>query len=169
MGVVTGPDSNLEQELIRLMELYEKDILRMCYVYLKDLSQAQDAVQETFLKAYKALQGFRGESSEKTWLMRIAINTCKDYRRNAWFRFVDRRVEIDTLNLSSAMPDDETAALFQEVLRLPPKLKEAVLLYYYQGLKLEEAAQALGLTPAAVSKRLKQACKKLKIELEGGS
>ena len=46
---------------------------------------AQDAVQETFFKAYKALDSFRGESTEKTWLYSIAFNVCRDMRRSAWF------------------------------------------------------------------------------------
>ena len=78
MEVVPGPDDNLENRLIFLMEKYEKDLLRMCCVYLRDISLAEDAVQETFLKAYKNLKDFRGDSNEKTWLMRIAVNTCKD-------------------------------------------------------------------------------------------
>ena len=49
----------------------------MCYVYLRDMEQAKDATQETFLKAYKSLASFRGDCSEKSWLVRIAINTCR--------------------------------------------------------------------------------------------
>ena len=65
------------------MARWEKSLLRMCYAYLGDMALSEDAVQETFLKAYRALDSFRGEAAEKTWLMRIAINTCKDMRRSA--------------------------------------------------------------------------------------
>ena len=68
------------------MARWEQSLLRTCFAYLGDLSLAEDAVQETFLKAWKNLDRFRGEASEKTWLLRIAINTCKDVRRSAWFR-----------------------------------------------------------------------------------
>lgn len=69
----------LEQAMAR----YEESLLRMCFAYLGDAALAEDAVQETFVKAYRALPDFRGEAQEKTWLTRIAINTCKDVRRGA--------------------------------------------------------------------------------------
>ena len=64
-----------EGALIRLMRQYEKEVLKVCTLYLRDLTLAEDATQETFFKAYKAMDRFQGGSSEKTWLMRIAINT----------------------------------------------------------------------------------------------
>ena len=88
MSVVTGPDNQREEKISSLVRLYEKDLLRTCCVYLRDRDMAQDAVQETFLKAYKALDSFRSESTEKTWLYSIALNVCRDMRRSAWFRYV---------------------------------------------------------------------------------
>ena len=57
------------------MKRWEASLMRMCFVYLGDMALAEDAVQETFLKAWKGYERFRGEANEKTWLMRIAINT----------------------------------------------------------------------------------------------
>ena len=74
--------------------------LRCCAVaisYFGDRGLAEDAVQETYLKAYQHWADFRAESSEKTWLFRIAINTCRDIRRSAWFRHRDRRLTPDML------------------------------------------------------------------------
>ena len=81
-----------EQRLIEMVGTYQRPLLRMCYLMLKDEELARDAVQETFLKAYRALERFRGESSEQTWLTRIAMNTCRDMRRSFWFKHVDRRI-----------------------------------------------------------------------------
>jgi len=72
------PSRIREERIERLIDLYEDRLLRLCFLYLHDCTLAEDAVQETFLKAYNALSKFRGESSEETWLMRIAVNTCKD-------------------------------------------------------------------------------------------
>ena len=69
------PISSKEQILTRLVEQYQLQLLKMCRMYLPDSTSAEDAVQETFIKAYKALSSFRGECSEKTWLMCIALNT----------------------------------------------------------------------------------------------
>lgn len=157
-----------EAILNRLIMTYEKDILRICCMLLHDMQLAEDAVQETFLKAYRGMDGFRGESSEKTWLMRIAMNTCKNMRRSAWMRFVDRRVSLDQLPEPVAPSDPAHRALTQAIMRLPRKEKEAVLLYYDQGMQVREIAGALGVSAPAISKRLKKARELIRRELEGG-
>ena len=124
MSVVTGPDNQREEKISSLVCLYEKDLLRTCCVYLRDRDMAQDAVQETFLKAYKALGSFRSESTEKTWLYSIALNVCRDMRRSAWFRYVDRRVTLDHLPDPVEPVPDASIALMQEIMRLPRKLME---------------------------------------------
>ena len=164
MGIVMGPDNVREEALRRMMTRYKNDLMRMCVAYLKDAALAEDAVQETFVKAYKALDTFRGDSSEKTWLIRIAINTCRSIRRDRWFHFVDRSVAADTLPIQAA----EDRALMEAVMSLPHKYKEVVLLYYYQGLNLKEISEALGVAASTISTRLKKAREKLRRELEGG-
>ena len=166
MGVVKDPDN--EQTLIRLIGTYEKSLLRLCCVSLRDASLAQDAVQETFLRAYRGLDGFRRESGERTWLVRIAMNVCRDMRRSAWFRYVDRRVTLDALQLAREDASDTSIALMTEVMRLPRKELEAVWLYYYEDMKLREIAQALGVSASAVGIRLSRARERLRRALEGG-
>ena len=144
------------EEIARLMEQYGSGLLRMCAIYLKDADLAQDAVQETFLKAYRHLYDFRGDCSEKTWLAAIAMNVSRDMLRTAWFRH-HSRVNLDMLPEQPApfaFPDD---TVLTEVMRLPPKYREAVLLRYYQGMKLKEVASALGLSVGKVRSRLNRA------------
>lgn len=168
MSVVMGPDSDQSQALYRLVEQYQTALLRLCYVSLGDRAQAEDAVQETFLKAYQALRSFRGDCSEKTWLVRIAVNTCRDMQRSAWFRHIDRRVTPDQLPPASTPFEEKDEELTMEVMRLPRKLREAVMLYYYQDMGVGEIAASLGVAPSTVSNRLKMARKKLRTRLEGG-
>ena len=120
------------QRFTELAEMYQEELLRVCFLYLQDRGLAEDAVQETFLKAYRALPRFREKCSPRTWLTRIAINTCKDYRRTFWFRRV-RWNEMPEWTASCG-PDasEEAIAVSVEIARLPAKLKEAVLLYYYE-------------------------------------
>ena len=96
MAADTNPIGR-EAALDRLVAEHQTALVRMCCLCLGDASLAEDAAQETFLKAYRALDGFRGECDEKTWLMRIAINTCRDMRRSRWTRHVDRRVTPEML------------------------------------------------------------------------
>ena len=166
MSVVKDPDN--QQVLGQLIDQYGKDLFRLCCMYLRDASLAEDAVQETFLRAYKGLKDFRGESSMRTWLMHIATNVCRNMRRNAWFRYVDRRVAFDTLSLTVDGVSDVSIALLSEVMRLPRKEMEVVWLHYYEDMKLREIADVLGITASAVSIRLSHARDRLRRALEGG-
>ena len=155
-----------EETLRRLMTDYETPVRRMCCVYLRDEHLAADAVQETFLRAYLSLGDFRGEASEKTWLMRIAVNTCRDLCRGGWFRHVDGAVSLDDLPVPVAPPSAEHIALTQAIMRLKGKYREVVLLHCDQGLTVRETAKALGITAPAVMNRLKKARAELARALE---
>ena len=168
MEVANEKDINRENRLTLLMEQYGEALLRMCYVYLRDSTLAEDAVQDTFIKAFKALGAFRGDCSEKAWLMRIAINTCKDMRRSAWHRYVDRRVTLENVPAPSFMPTMEQSELVVEIMKLPKKYMEVVLLYYYQGMTTIEIGIILKIPNQTVSSRLRRARGKLKMALEGG-
>ena len=156
-----------ERGIERLMDVYGCSLKRMCCLYLKDVSLAEDAAQETFLRAWRHLGDFRRESSEKTWLMRIAMNVCRDMLRTGWFRRMDRRVTPEELPLVSE-PDEERPLLAQQVMALPPKYRESILLYYYQGMNTKEMAQALGISFNTAKSRLLRARMLLKMQLEGG-
>ena len=155
-----------EAEMERLVAAYGTAVKRMCLLYLHDLSLAEDAAQETFLKAWRAYDTFRGDASEKTWLMRIAINTCKDMRRSAWFRHVDRSVAPETLPEPAAPCSTEDDFLTRAVMGLPPRCKAAALLCWYQGMTGQEAARALGVSRTTVQARLNKARKILEKERE---
>lgn len=159
-------DNVCDDAIERLMAQYGTAVLRMCFTYLKDISLAEDAMQDTFIKAYKSYGRFRRahENSEKAWLMRIAINTCKDYLRTSWFRHVDRKITPDDLVGHGEEFKDRTLAL--TVMALPAKYKEVILLHYYQGMTIAEMSDVLDLSKSAVHHRLKEAEKKLKENLE---
>ncbi len=165
MDVVAGQDNS--QVFDVLIERYQRDLLRTCTMILKDAHLAEDAVQETFLLAYKNLHRFRGESSAYTWLVRIAVNTCRNMQRRAWFRHEDRRVDLDALPVSVPGMSETSVALMGEVMRLPQKERETVWLYYYQEMTTAEVAQSLGVSASAVAKRLSRARKRLREALGG--
>lgn len=158
---------DLEERLTVIVEKYQMPLLRLCFSYLHDAEMAKDAVQETFIKAYRGLTAFKGDSSEQTWLFRIAINTCKDMLRSSWFRHVDRKVSLDMLPEPSSGTSVRDIDLTIAILELPLKLREAVMLCWYQGMKYSEAAGILGISIQAVSSRLERARKRLRAYLEG--
>ena len=71
-----------------MMRTYGNDVLRTAYMYVKDIHTAEDIFQEVFIKADRNKESFRGESSVKTWLIRITVNACKDYLKSAYNRRV---------------------------------------------------------------------------------
>lgn len=149
--------SDREATLEQLMMQYGTVLLRMCTIHLRDAALAEDAVQDTFVKAYQRLDNLRDAGRERSWLMSIALNTCRDYLRTAWLRHIDRRVSIDLLpepTCESIWPDP---TVINEVMRLPTRQREAVLLRYYQGMKLHEVADALHISPSTVKQRLDKA------------
>ena len=149
-----------------LVTRWEKPLLRLCFAFLCDTALAEDAVQETFFKAWKGIDRFRADSSEKTWLTRIAVNTCKDLRKSAWVRNTDRSVTPDLLPEGSVPFDERDDTVTRAVLSLPPKLKDVTLLHWYQGMTLDELTRVLRLPRSTVNYRLKKAKAMLKEQLE---
>lgn len=169
MQGIKAPDPTAEQQFCDLVSTYQTALLRMCYLGLQDRVLAEDAVQETFIKVWKSYHTFRDECSVKTWIMRIAVNTCRDMQRSWWAKHISRHVTLDMLALTREAEgvSDDAVALNNEIASLPLKLREVVLLYYYQNMQVNEIAEALGIAPSSVSGRLKRAKDKLRTALKG--
>lgn len=148
------------------MEQWEVALLRTCYLLVKDVALAEDAVQDTFVKAWQVHDHFRGEDSEKSWLMRIAVNTCRDLRRGKWFRHVDRQVRMGDLPEPAETFQWEDDTVTRAILALPDGLRQVVTLRYYQGFTVQEAADILKLSRRTVHYRLEKAERLLKESLE---
>lgn len=155
------------QPLERLMTAYGDGVLRMCYMLLRDRELARDAAQDSFLKAYRAMGSLRAGDTERAWLMRIAVNTCRDVQRSGWWRMVDRRVTPEDLPETGREDERPSAELICEVMNLSPKYRQVVVLHYYQGMKLKEIARVLDLPEPTVRSRLMRAKAKLHDRLEG--
>ena len=168
MDCFKGPDNpqSNEEKITQLINTYQLSLKRMCCVWLKDAALAEDATQETFLKAYAALSDFRGECSEKTWLTRIAVNVCRNLRRGWWFDHVDRSVEIERLPEAAVPFEDADSSLIDTVAALPLRLREITMLYYYQDMNMSEISEALNISVSAVSRRLEKARRQLRAQLE---
>ena len=165
MEVVKDPDNTARERLTRMVEAYQQPLLTMCFAYLHDMQLAEDAVQETFLRAYRALGSFRGDSSEKTWLTSIAINICRDVRRRAWFTRENRGLSIDDLPLAADQQTRDAYDLADAVMQLPARYREVILLHYYQEMTMQEIGKAIGLSTSMVSRRIKKAQSRLQAVL----
>ena len=152
--------------LEQAMAQWEVPLLRTCYLLLRDTALAEDAVQETFVKAWRFYDGYRKEASEKTWLMRIAVNTCRDLQRSKWFIHIERRVNMDDLPESAVpfeLPDDTVT---NAILSFPTALRQVITLRYFQSLTVQEVAEVLHVSRRTVHYRLDKAERYLKSSLE---
>lgn len=156
-----------EQELIQLMAQHKTQLMRMAYMYLGDLALAEEAVQDTFLKAYAHLARFRGDSSKETWLTRIAINTCKDIRRTAWFRNRKNTTSFDAIPECGENDTYSDDTVLQAVMSLSDKDKQVILLRYYQDMTVPEVAHVLSISVSSAASRLNRAKGHLRNMLKG--
>ena len=139
------------------MAEYGDELLRLCFLMLSDYALAEDALQEAFLKAFQAYALFKGDSSEKTWLTRIAVNCCHDLRRRTWWKRIDWNTELSGIPDSSDPFSEADDTVAREVLRLPPKYRDPILLFYFQNLDTREVAQTLGIPQNTALTRLRRA------------
>ncbi|WP_408009040.1 sigma-70 family RNA polymerase sigma factor [Pseudalkalibacillus sp. A8] len=151
-----------KDEIIELMmDQFGEKLTRLAYTYVKDWGKAEDIVQEAFVACYTKLDTFRGESSVKTWIYRITINRCHDYHRTWSFRnlqFTDkisRWIKGDTHTPEADLiAKDESEALAKQVLALPLKYREVLLLYYFEELSIQEISLMLLTNESTIKTRL---------------
>ena len=157
----------IEQVVERLIEDYGQEVYRIAYFYIKDRQLAEDVFQEVFYKVMKNYHKFQHQSSEKTWLTRITINTCKDLLRTNWIKRVTTFSTCQEPQSDYEAPFDiekqeEYQELYQMIQKLPTKYKDVILLFYYKELSYEEISQILGIPEGTVRSRLARARTKLK-------
>jgi RNA polymerase sigma factor (sigma-70 family) len=170
-----------EELIMWLMKEYGQSVTRLAYTYVKEKSLAEDVAQDVFIKCYENLENFRKESSYQTWIYRITVNKCKDVLRSWTFKNViptelfsskkknkESHVEENNLPEKIAILNEKNKDIANLVLSLPVKLREVVILYYYEEQKLEEVANQLDLNLNTVKTRLLRARQKLK-KLMGGN
>lgn len=141
----------------RLVERYQRDVYRLCYRYVNNHEDANDMAQEVFIKAYRALGRFRGDSSFSTWLYRIAVNTCLNFRASR--RPPGEELPEGLADASEAVGEqlerEEQARRVREaVRRLPEKQRATLILKIYNDLTHQEVAVILGSTVGTVKANL---------------
>jgi RNA polymerase sigma-70 factor (ECF subfamily) len=151
-----------------LVRRYQRMIHALLWRMTGSLPEAQDLAQETFLRAWQQLPGFRGEARFATWLCRIAINACLHWREREARRHLalERCAQTLAADAAASEPTDADGDLRQRVqaalLKLPAKQRAAIVLTVYEGLNHAEAARVLGCSETTVSWRVFAARRKLK-------
>ncbi|KAF3978396.1 MAG: RNA polymerase sigma factor RpoE [Methylococcales symbiont of Iophon sp. n. MRB-2018] len=176
----SGNNTEIDKDLVRrvqqgdksafdlLVIKYQHRIIQLVNRYVKDPSEAQDVAQEAFIKAYRALGKFRGDSAFYTWLYRIAINTAKNYLVSRSRRYSDYQIDIqDAEQVGNApqlkgmdtpehllMNDEIVTAIKSAIEKLPDEMKNAIMLREFEGMSYEEIAQTMECPVGTVRSRI---------------
>lgn len=149
-----------DEELERVIETYSSPLFCMCFVILKHEQDAQDVLQETFIKYMQRAPEFHDVSHEKSWLFKVAANLCRDL-----LRFQKRNHYVDMKELEQYCREPEETDVLKEVMSLPAKYKTALYLYYIEGYKTGEISGIMQISESAVKKRLQRGREMLKVRL----
>ena len=160
-----------------LVRKYQRQVHGLCYRMLGDADEAADAAQESFIKAYHALESFRQDAQFLTWVTRIARNACLDSVRRRAVRQADSidDDESGAGSLPSGAPSPEEAALRSDakrrldaaILDLPESHRAALVMFHFSGLTISEISRALGRPEGTVKSDLHHARERLRRRLEG--
>ena len=130
-----------EAEVNHAVDTYADMVRRVCFYHLKNQADTEDVFQEVFLKYMLHDEPFKNKEHEKAWLLRVAINACKDYLKNFFRR---NTVSLDSLYEMAAEIPESHREVLEAVLSLPGKYKDAIYLHYYEGYSAAEIGQILG-------------------------
>lgn len=130
-----------EQEVNRAVEQYSDMVRRLCMIHLKNYADTEDIFQTVFLKYVLSSVSFENEEHEKSWFIRVTINTCKDLLKS-FFRSRVTSLD-DIIEQSAELPPDHREVL-EAVLSLPQKYRDVVYLHYYEDYSAPQISRILG-------------------------
>ena len=142
---------------------YQDMVYRVALHQFGVLQDAEDAVQEVFLRLYTEEKLFESGEHLRRWLIRVPLNVCRDTLKSPWRK---RRVPLDTVPDQPVFDAPEQGELYQAVMALPEKYRVTLYLFYYEELSTKEIAELLGLRQTAVTTRLSRGRELLKKRLE---
>jgi RNA polymerase sigma factor (sigma-70 family) len=139
---------------------------------VKNYSQTDDIFQEFLIAVYKSLDMFKGEAKLSTWLIRIAINKCKDYLKSPFHRMIRWKNDMHQKDFSQSpeelsLEKEKRQHLIQTILSLPVKYREIFVLRYYQEMTIKEISEILNVNESTVRTRLARGKEKLQARLGG--
>ena len=140
---------------------YENKLFRTALAVVGNNADAEDIIQEVFVKLFQKQPNFESPSHEAAWLIRVTVNLCKNYLRSQWWKKT-----VPLLDTCPA-PEAEQYCTMQAVLSLPSKYRAVIHLYYYEGYSTKEIAEIMAQKESTVRQLLTRARRKLKNLLEG--
>ena len=139
-----------------LITQYGDMLFRLCMIMLKNESDAEDAVQETYIKYYQKAPIFESEEHQKAWMIRVATNQCRDM-----LRFRVKHPQMNDEKIGKIASDSSDSGILEALTTLPEKFRLVLTLYYIEEYRVEDIAKIIGKTTSAVKMRLQKGRKLL--------
>ena len=150
----------------QIVSKYADTVYRVALSYTRSHQDAEDVVQNTFMKLLIKKPEFENEEHIKKWLIKVAVNECKNLWNTYWRKNVD---SLDTMVVEPSFEEEKHREIYEAVMALPKKYRIVVYLYYYEGYSTKEVSEMIGMKDATVRTNLARARKLLKMDLsEGG-
>ncbi len=150
-----NPKENLE----RIIRAYSNDLYRILYVYCKNKSDCEDIMQGAFLKLYETNTEFESDTHVKNWLIKVAVRDALNLQKSRWRNYVE-------LDENIAFTDEYHLEVFEALLKLKPKERMILLLYYYEGYSVKEIGVMLKMAEGTVKSKLHRSRGRLKTVLK---
>ena len=154
-----------ERELTRLVEKFSGTVYRAAYCCLRNSADADDIMQDTFLALYTTDTEFSSDEHIKAWLIRVAVNRCRNLLRSVRYRMTVSLEEAGEIPAGSG----KRGSLLPEVMRLKPKYRVALYMFYYEDMSISDIAKATNQKETTVKSQLKRGRDMLKKALKGGN
>lgn len=169
-ALIIKQSSGWRDMLSTLLQRHHSALLTRCYFYLKNREDAEDATQETELRAFRAIKNFRCDSSFRTWLFAIGDRQCYDLVLRRKRQIIDDHlralIEIHESCVNKIAPSSEQHKMVNHVLqRLPEQERDVIMLRYYLDLPIQEISMTLGIGLSATKMRLYRALVKFSVLL----
>ncbi len=155
-----GDSSRNKEDFMQVYESYKNTVFGIAFNYTKNNSDANDILQDVFLKYFTSKKNFNDDEHVKAWLIRVTINACKKLHISSWRK--------KTVPLDENLPfeDKEPSELFNTVMNLPKIYRIVVHLYYYEGFSIQEISSILKVKEGTIKVRLMRARSMLKNKLK---
>ena len=153
---------DLEKEFDAKYNDYGKMLFKIAFLYVGNSADAEDILQDVFIKYLSGRYSFKDSDHEKAWFIRVTQNKALDFLK----RKGRKNISLDDIENFTYEKNDNSADILREILALPEKYKSSVILYYYNDYSVEKISKILKISKSAVKMRLKRSREILKTELE---
>ncbi|MGL4761679.1 MAG: sigma-70 family RNA polymerase sigma factor [Sarcina sp.] len=165
-ALVNGLIKSNDDAFDYLLDTYGDDILRFCYMKVNDVGVAEDLAQETFINVFKYIQKFKGQSSLKTWIYKIALNQCREFYRKSKtfnknfnggvFELLDVNVKADFDLEEEILDIIDNEFILESLQKIRPQYRDIIYMFYYKELTIKDIAMVLKQNENTIKTRLRR-------------